>query len=67
MSQALAITLKHPSSVEEGWPKAGVVLAKKRINLTSTTPSAPNKVALRLLLDGAAFPSSAEEGSLWGL
>jgi hypothetical protein len=32
--------LEFPSSAEEGWPKAGVVLFKKANCFTNTTPSA---------------------------
>ena len=56
-----------PSSAEEGKADAvaaaGVVLVKKIIILISTTPSAPSTVASQHSIDGAAHPSSAEEGN----
>ena len=52
---------KLPSSAEEGWPKAGVVVAK-RIPMISTTPSAPNKVALRFFLMAQPSPPRLRRG-----
>ena len=59
---------QFPSSAEEGWPKAGVVLVKK---FDGIWPTPPRLRVLRKLRDfysvSRIHPSSAEEGSFDGL